>query len=94
MHWDLGGYRPFDIEVVAAFDIDQRKVGQDVSEAIFSPPNCTTVFCPDLPATGVKVQMGRVLDGFSAHMAGYAESQTFVPADRPQPSKEQVIRSL
>ena len=38
MHWDLGGYRPFDLEVVAAFDIDVRKVGKDVNEAIFEPP--------------------------------------------------------
>ncbi|MEE9610921.1 MAG: inositol-3-phosphate synthase, partial [Desulfatiglandales bacterium] len=45
MHYDLGGYRPQDIEVVAAFDIDKRKVGKDLAEAIFAPPNCTTVFC-------------------------------------------------
>lgn len=38
MHWDIGGYRPGDIEVVAAFDVDKRKVGKDVSEAIFAPP--------------------------------------------------------
>ena len=40
-HWDLGGYRPKDLKVVAAWDIDQRKVGRDVAEAIFAPPNCT-----------------------------------------------------
>ena len=44
MHWEIGGYRPCDIEVVTAFDIDERKVGKDISEAIFEPPNCTTVF--------------------------------------------------
>ena len=52
MHWDLGGYKPYDLEVVAAFDIDRRKVGQDVAEAIFAPPNCTTVFCENIPQTG------------------------------------------
>jgi len=36
MHWDIGGYTPGDIEVVSAFDIDQRKVGKDVAEAIFT----------------------------------------------------------
>jgi myo-inositol-1-phosphate synthase len=51
MHWEIGGYRPQDIEVVAAFDIDVRKVGKDVSEAIFEPPNCTTVFCEDSTAS-------------------------------------------
>lgn len=41
---DVGGYRPSDIEVVCAWDIDARKVGKDVAEAIFSAPNCTTIF--------------------------------------------------
>ena len=58
MHWDIGGYKPYDLEVVTAFDIDQRKVGKDVAEAIFAPPNCTTVFCDNVPQTGVTVQMG------------------------------------
>ena len=49
MHWEIGGYEPEDIEVVAAFDVDQRKVGKDVSEAIFAKPNCTQVFCSDVP---------------------------------------------
>src|SRR3546814_9459882 len=69
MHTELGGYLPCDIHVVAAFDIDKRKVGRDVNEAIFSKPNCTTVFCGDLPASGVTVLMGQVLDGVSEHMA-------------------------
>ncbi len=94
MHWDIGGYEPGDIEVVAAFDIDARKVGKDVSEAIFAPPNCTTVFCDDIPATGVTVQMGRVLDGLSEHMANYPEDQTFVKADAPEPTEEEVVNIL
>src|SRR5512133_3710838 len=65
MHGEIGGYRPGDIKVVAAFDIDARKVGKDISKAIFAPPNCTAIFCPDVPATGVQVKMGRVLDGVS-----------------------------
>jgi myo-inositol-1-phosphate synthase len=71
MHWDIGGYRPSDIEVVAAFDIDKRKVGRDVNEAIFARPNCTAVFCPDMPDTGVRVSMGRILDGCADHMKDY-----------------------
>ena len=39
MHWNLGGYLPTDVEIVAAFDIDRRKVGKNVSEAIFQPPH-------------------------------------------------------
>jgi myo-inositol-1-phosphate synthase len=94
MHWEIGGYRPFDIEVVAAFDIDKRKVGKDVNEAIFAQPNCTTVFYSDLPQSGVRVQMGRILDGFSAHMSEHEDKYTFIPADHSEPDKQAVINTL
>lgn len=94
MHWDIGGYTPSDIEVVAAFDIDKRKVGKDVAEAIFAEPNNTTVFCQDVRPTGVKVQMGRILDGFSEHMKGYKEKQTFVPSDDEEPGENEVAGVL
>ena len=94
MHWEIGGYRPCDIEVVAAFDIDKRKVGKDVNEAIFSPPNCTTVFSPDLPLSGVTVQMGQILDGFPEHMPEYEEKYTFLPADAPKPDQYTVVNIL
>ena len=81
MHWDIGGYSPSDIDVVAAFDIDQRKVGQDTSDAIFADPNCTVVFFREIPKSGVNVQMGRILDGFSDHMRDYPDERTFVLAD-------------
>jgi len=94
MHPVIGGYGPSDIEVVAAWDIDRRKVGKDVAQAIFEKPNCTTVFCPEIPETGVKVRMGRILDGFSEHMKDYPEARTFVIADEPEPSKEEVVQTL
>lgn len=94
MHWDIGGYKPHDMRVVAAFDIDKRKVGKDVSRAIFASPNCTTKFHPDVPRARVKVSMGRLLDGVSNHMAAYADKYTFVPADEKQPSKKDVIQKL
>jgi myo-inositol-1-phosphate synthase len=94
MHWEIGGYRPGDIKVVAAFDIDERKVGVDVHEAIFSAPNCTTVFHSDLPASSTKVRMGRILDGFSDHMKNYDEKRTFILADAPQPSESDVVKVL
>jgi myo-inositol-1-phosphate synthase len=80
--------------MVAAFDIDQRKVGKDVSEAIFASPNCTTVFCKDLPKTGVVVKMGKILDGFSEHMKGYDDPHTFVLSQAPEPSKADVVEEL
>ena len=94
MHWDIAGYKPYDIEVVAAFDIDRRKVGKDVNEAIFQRPNCTAVFCEEMPRTGVAVKMGRILDGFSDHMKDYDDEYTFVPSDGPEPTKEDVVRTL
>jgi len=51
------------IERIRIALVDVRKVGKDVSEAIFEPPNCTTVFCGNLPKAKVVVRMGRILDG-------------------------------
>jgi myo-inositol-1-phosphate synthase len=81
MHYNFGGYLPGDIEVVAAFDIDSRKVNKPLQEAVFAPPNCTTVFFRDLPDYGVSVQMGEVLDGVSEHMNQYPKERTFLVAD-------------
>jgi myo-inositol-1-phosphate synthase len=83
MHPDIGGYGISDIEVVAAFDIDQRKVGKPLHEAIFAKPNCTTIFQAELPATSVTVQMGPILDGVAPHMANYRDDQAFRPANLP-----------
>lgn len=94
LHFDLGGYKPGDIEIVAAFDIDQRKVGLDVSEAIFAKPNCAKVFYPNPPLSGVKVSMGRILDGFSPHMAETEEDFTFLPATLKEPGEDEVIKIL
>ena len=94
MHWEIGGYTPADIEVVAAFDIDKRKVGQDVNTAIFADPNCTKVFCDHLPVSGVTVQMGRILDGIADHMKEYEDRYTFLPAELPEPSMDQVVDRL
>lgn len=94
MHWEIGGFKPTDIEVVAVYDIDRRKVGKDVNEALFAPPNNTTIFCPEIPVTGVTVLMGKILDGFSGHMQNYEEKYTFAPADDPEPTKDDVVRSL
>ena len=94
MHWDLGGYRPKDVRVVAAWDIDARKVGLDVADAIFAKPNCTTVFCDHVGPTGTIVAMGRRLDGVAEHMADYPADRTFVPADLAQPDHDEVVRTL
>ena len=94
MHRTLGGFRPGDIRVVAAFDIDERKVGRDVTEAIFAPPNCTVQFSPDVAPLDVPVTMGPILDGVSAHMTAYPAHQRFVPAAHAQPDRAEVVRVL
>ncbi len=94
MHWDIGGYRPGDIEVVAAFDIDRRKTGKDLSEAIFQPPNCTKEISREMPSTGVIVQMGRILDGVAGHMENYDRKYTFDPSDQPEAEEADVVRIL
>jgi myo-inositol-1-phosphate synthase len=94
MHWDINGYKPYDIEVVAAFDVDKRKVGKDVNQAIFERPNCTKVFCKDMPKTGVTVKMGKIMDGFSDHMKDYDDDYTFVLNDRPEATKEDIVGVL
>ena len=94
MHWEIGGFRPSDIEVVAAFDVDPRKIGADVSEAIFAPPNCTTVFCPNVPKAGVPVQMGRILDGYSDHLQSYDEARTLSLSEAVEADHVEVVRIL
>ncbi len=94
MHWDLGGYTPGDIQVVAAFDVDKRKVGLDLAEAIFAKPNCTQVFCQEVESTGVKVTMGKILDGYAEHMKKYDEDSSFILADHPQIEKEDLVEVL
>ncbi len=82
MHYDLGGYSPEDIEFVAAFDIDKRKVDKPLREAIFAQPNCTKTITKDIPDFPVKVMMGQVLDGVSAHMEEYPENRRFLMAKK------------
>ncbi len=94
MHFDMGGYKPSDIKVVAAWDVDRRKVGKDVAEAIFAKPNCTAVFAPNVGNTGTIVKMGRTLDGVADHMADFKDDRTFLLADAAEPTREQVIADL
>jgi len=81
MHYDLAGYTPESIEVVAAFDIDKRKVGQPVEKAIYAKPNCTKQIVPEISKTGITVMMGPILDGVSEHMANYDENRSFRAAN-------------
>jgi len=77
MHVNFGGYHIRDIEFVAAFDVDANKVGKDLGEAIFTPPNCTVKFC-DVPKLGVEVMKAPVLDGLGKYL------KSVIPVDPTQ----------
>jgi myo-inositol-1-phosphate synthase len=81
MHPSIGGYGCSDIEFVAAFDVDARKIGRPLEEAIFAKPNCTLIFQSALTVSNVIVQAGPVLDGIAAHMADYPDDMAFRSAD-------------
>jgi myo-inositol-1-phosphate synthase len=72
MHVDLGGYHISDIEFVAAFDVVQGKVGVDLADAIWAPPNDTIKFA-DVPKTGVKVSRGMTHDGIGKYLSQVVE---------------------
>jgi myo-inositol-1-phosphate synthase len=80
MHVNLGGYHVRDIEFVAAFDVDARKVGHDLAQAIFAEPNNTVRFA-DVPPLGVSVSRGRTLDGIGHYLSQVVEED-------PQPEDD------
>lgn len=92
MHPMIGKWGPGDLQIVAAFDVDERKVGAPVEQAIFAKPNCTMVFQNDIPATGVTVQMAPVLDGVASHMADYPDDVAFRPSDEQAVDVAEVLR--
>ncbi|MEM2439905.1 MAG: inositol-3-phosphate synthase [Candidatus Bathyarchaeia archaeon] len=76
----LRGYSPKDIQVVAAFDIDSRKVGKDLAEAIFASPNKAPKFV-DVAPTGVIVHKGPVLDGIGEYTKNVVQVSSLPEAD-------------
>ena len=95
---DFAGYRACDIEFVAAFDLDERKVGLDLSEAIFAEPNCTVVFQPEIPYLDCPVEMGYVIDSIPEHNDMIPEERRFMPRRNIYVSeaeaKEAIVRSM
>lgn len=91
MHRNVGGYLPEDIQVVAAFDIDRRKVGRPLEEAIFAKPNCVYPIWPSPSPSGVTVQMGPVLDGVAPHMKDFPADRTFLPARKRAVDVEKIL---
>jgi myo-inositol-1-phosphate synthase len=92
LHPEIGGYRLEDVHPVAAFDVDVRKVGRPLEEAAFALPNCTKVFQEKLPAWGIGVQMGPVLDGVAEHMAAAPAERSFRVAQAEPVDVVRVLR--
>ena len=93
IHEQIGGYGAGDVEFVMGVDVDARKVGKDIAEAIFAAPNNTAVFMATLPVSGVKVMMGKILDGVADHMTGMGE-RGFILSDEPEATKESIVAAL
>jgi len=92
----LGGYHPKDIEFVCAFDIDARKVGRDLSEAVFRQPNNTLKFA-DVPRLRVPVFMGPVLDGVGEYLkrvVKVSESPEVNAAQKLREKKAEIVVNL
>src|SRR5947208_14641845 len=80
MHVRFGLYHVRDIEFVAAFDVDAKKVGRDLSEAIFASEN-NTIKIADVPPTNVTVQRGTTLDGLGKYYRETIEESDETPVD-------------
>ena len=83
MHVDLGGYHVRDVEFVAAFDVDDDKVGKDLSQAIFAGQNNTYKFS-DVPELGMTVQRGPTLDGLGKYLRQVITESEAQPVDVAQ----------
>ena len=90
----IGNYKPSHVTVVRAFDIDARKVGLDVADAIFAAPNCTMQFWTEVEKSGVIVSRGPTLDGVSNFMTENAPEVSFVVSDVPELTESEVIAAL
>jgi myo-inositol-1-phosphate synthase len=80
MHVQFGPYHVRDIEFVAAFDVDGKKVGRDLAEAIVASENNTIRIC-DVPPTGIVVQRGHTYDGLGEYYLETIEESTDEPVD-------------
>ena len=93
IHREIVGYGPQDVAYVLGIDVDRRKVGRDLGEAIFAAPNNTKVFCEAVPATGARVVRGAVLDGVAGHMTGAGE-RGFSLAEGADATQAEIVAAL
>ena len=90
---NIGNYEVSNVDFVLGIDIDVRKVGKPLNQAIFAEPNNTQVFEYDMADNDVPVIMGRVLDGVAPHMLEAGE-RGFRPADLQEPTQQDIVEAL
>ena len=93
MHVKFGDYHVGDVEFVAAFDVDGKKVGMDLAEAINASENNTLKLC-DVPPTGVTVQRGPTLDGLGKYYRETIEESAAEPVDIVQALRDAEVDVL
>ena len=93
MHVQFGDYHVRDVEFVAAFDVDAKKVGLDLADAIGASENNTIKIC-DVPNTGVTVQRGHTLDGLGKYYRETIEESAEAPVDVVQVLKDKQVDVL
>lgn len=93
MHVTFGDYHVKDVEFVAAFDVDDKKVGKDLAEAINASEN-NTIKIADVPTTGIEVQRGHTLDGIGKYYAQTIEQSAAEPVDVVQVLKDAKVDVL
>lgn len=99
---DIGGYKPVHIKFALAYDVDTRKVGRPLAEAIYGLPNCAMdlltaeqrAWLPGVCDGEVEVRRGALYDGVAGHMKDYPEDQSFRVTQDPEPSMDDVVREL
>lgn len=91
---NFAGYTPGDIQFVAAFDVDRRKVGKDLSKAIFEKPNCTHVFQKEIPNFNCEVQMGYTLDSIAPHTTNFPIDRRFDALDDVYSSRDEAKAAI
>lgn len=96
---DIGGYKAGDLEFVLAYDVDKRKVGRHLAEAIYAKPNCSVDILPegvtvDCVCGDTKVKRGALYDGVAPHMEQMPEDESFRVTSDPEPTLEDVVRDL
>lgn len=89
----IGPYAVEDVDFVLGIDVDHRKVGKFLTDAIFSDPNNTKKLKADIGQTQARVMMGRILDGLAPHMLAAGE-RGFQPATTPEATKQDIVHAL